>query len=407
MSTTDKHAPPFAFAFLHLCTAWPVGVVSLALASGLVKAGVSVGQTAGVVAAATLAFTLEFLWAPLVDASLTRKAWFVLGATIMFAGLFAMLLVPWNARVVPLLTALAFLSCSGSAIAAASVKGIMAYDVKPSRLSTASGYYSAGGILAKIGGGAGTLYLITHLASRPLAAAISIAAGALAGSAILLASPETRVAAGALLAKLGAALLDLWNFVRKRDGVLIALLCVIPFGAGTEAGLMGAIAREWHVSADALALLATIGVGTNLAAALAAGLVASRIGPWPTYFILGWAMILVMILFAFAPRTLPTFFAGELAYRALSSGCYVALLSLVMTSIGKGAATTKAACFWSLVNLAYVYPTLIEGAVHDRVGTTAMLLSDAALGTAGFAVIMIAIRLLKPQIASDPTPVAA
>jgi hypothetical protein len=70
-----KCAPPFAFFFLHLCTAWPVGVVGLALASSLVKAGVSVHQAAGIIAAATLAFTFEFLWAPMVDALLTRRVW--------------------------------------------------------------------------------------------------------------------------------------------------------------------------------------------------------------------------------------------------------------------------------------------------------------------------------------------
>jgi hypothetical protein len=78
-----RRAPPLAFFFLHTCTVWPLGVVSLAVGSALVKAGVSVQETAGVLAAATLPFTLEFLWAPLVDASFTRRRWYVGGATLM------------------------------------------------------------------------------------------------------------------------------------------------------------------------------------------------------------------------------------------------------------------------------------------------------------------------------------
>jgi hypothetical protein len=68
-----------------------------------------------------------------------------------------------------------------------------------------------------------------------------------------------------------------------------------------------------------------------------------------------------------------------------------------MTAIGKGAASTKAAAMWSLANVAYAYPTLIEGAVHDRAGTLAMLLTDAGLGVAGFGILLLAARLLKVQ----------
>jgi len=46
-----RSCPPFAFFFLHACTAWPVGVVGLALGSSLVKAGVPVHQAAGIIAA--------------------------------------------------------------------------------------------------------------------------------------------------------------------------------------------------------------------------------------------------------------------------------------------------------------------------------------------------------------------
>ena len=85
----------------------------------------------------------------------------------------------------------------------------------------------------------------------------------------------------------------------------------------------------------------------------------------------------------------------ELLYRALATACYATLLGIVMTAIGKGAASTKAAGLWSLTNLGFAYPTFIEGSVHDHAGTVAMLLTDAGLGTAGFIVLMVATRLLK------------
>lgn len=171
---------------------------------------------------------------------------------------------------------------------------------------------------------------------------------------------------------------------------------MLPFGAGTEAGLIGAIAREWSVSQTLLALFSTLGAGTNIVGAILAGWLASRIGPWTTYISSGLAMIGVMIVFAFAPRTVPVFLGAELLYRVLSTGCYAALLGIVMTSIGRGAVSTKAAVMWSLTNLAFFYPALIEGFVHDRNGTTAMLLTDALLGVAGFCLLLIALRVLRP-----------
>jgi hypothetical protein len=399
-----RTCPPFAFFFLHACTAWPVGVVGLALGSGLVKAGVPVHQTAGIIAATWLAFTLEFVWAPMVDACFTRRLWYVGGATVMCTCLAALLIAPWNAASVPLMTALAFCSSSGAAIAAVAVKGIMAYDVSAAQLGSASGFYTAGGTFAKAVGGAGTLWLLTHLSGRTIAASVSTGAAALAGTAILLALPRRSAPLRQLPTALFSALVDLWTFIRTPKGVLIAVLCVIPFGSGTEAGLIGAIAHEWSVSPDQLALFGAVSATTGIASAIFAGWLAQRISPWTAYVLLGWAMVGVMLGFAWSPRTAACFFTVELVYRALATACYATLLGIVMTAIGKGAASTKAAGLWSLTSLGFAYPTFIEGSVHDRAGTVAMLLTDAGLGMIGFVVLLIATRLLKLRFTTLAAP---
>ncbi len=91
-----RRAPPLAFLFLHTCTAWPLGVVALAMGSGLVRAGVPVHQVATVIAASSLPFSFEFVWAPMVDASFTSRRWYIGGATVMCACLAALLVAPWN-----------------------------------------------------------------------------------------------------------------------------------------------------------------------------------------------------------------------------------------------------------------------------------------------------------------------
>jgi PAT family beta-lactamase induction signal transducer AmpG len=391
----ERKCPPGAFFFLHVCTAWPVGVIGLALGSSLVKAGVAVQQAAMIIAASNLAFTLEFAWAPMVDSSLTRPHWYVAGAGSMCVCLAWLLIAPWNPSSVPLMTTLAFASSSGAAIAAVAVKGIMAYDVPTARLGSASGFYAAGGTFAKAVGGAGTLWLLTHLSSRTPAASANIAVAVLAGTAILLVAPGRSQSLRELPARLGNALKDLWALLCTREGVMIAVLCVIPFGSGTEAGLIGAIAHEWAVSPDQLASFSVLGAATGIAGAIVSGWLSTRIGTWSTYVLVGWSMITVMLVFAVAPRTANYFLGMELIYRTLASGGTVALLGMIMTAVGKGAASTKAAGLWSLATFALVIPTFVEGLVHDRVGTQAMLLADAGLGVAGFGVLLVASRLLK------------
>ena len=394
----DRKCPPAAFFFLHVCTAWPVGVIGLALGSSLVRVGVTVQQVAAITAASTLAFTLEFLWAPLVDSCLTRRRWFVAGAVAMCVCLAALLVAKWNATSVPLMTALAFASSLGAAAAAVAVKGLMAYDVPAAALGAASAFYTAGGTFAKAVGGAGTLWLLTHGLTRTPAVGLSLGVAALAGAAILFAAPGRSAPWHQLPEKLRCALVDLWAFIRTREGRMIAILCVIPFGAGTESGLIGAISHEWAVTPDQLAGFGVLGAATSMAGAMSAGWLATRLGPWKTYVILGWLMIMVMIGFAALPRSADFFLGTELLYRALASGCYAALLGIVMTAIGKGAASTKAASLWSLANFAVAYPTALEGAVHDHAGTTAMLLTDAGLGVAGFGALLVASRFLKLRL---------
>lgn len=396
--------PPFAFFWLHWAK-WPVGVVDVALASALARAGVPVRQVATLIAATALAFSLEILWAPVVDASFTRRRWYVAGVVVMCACLAALFVAPWNSAAVPLLTALAFGSCSGAAIALVATKGIMAYEVPAARLGRASGFYTAGGIVAGSAAGGGTLWLLTHLASRPLAAALSVGVAALAAAAIVLSSPAEPAPRRALLSELRATLGDFWSFIRTPTGVLIAVLCVIPFGSGTF--LLSAIASEWSVSPDQLAAWSPVATILSVGGAVLAGRLSARLGPWKTYILLGWIIVALLAALAIAPRAPMSFLALRSLSAAAGGGCYAAAPGLVMSAIGKGAASTKAAAFWSLFNFSAAYPALVDGKVHDHAGTAAMLLTHAGMDAAGFGILVLLASWLRVSLRSSPAPVAA
>ena len=400
----SRRAPPSAFFWLHW-QAWPVGVVDVALASALVTAGVPVGSVAGIVAATSLAFSLEFLWAPIVDASLTRRRWYILGVSLMCACLAAVLIAPRNSAAVPLLTALTFASCCGAAIALVAVKGIMAYEVSSTEMGRASGFYTAGGFFARAASGAVTLWLLTHVMNRSLVAALSVGAAALASTAIVLASSAAPGPRRDLFTELRAVLSDFWSFMRTRLGILVAVLCVIPFGTGTY--LENAIAREWSVTANQLAAWSSLGAILAIAGAVLAGRLSARLGPWRTYIVLGWVMVALLTVQAVSPRTPPAFLSLTALLAASRGGCYAAALGLVMGSIGRGAASTKAAVLWSLFNFSGAYPALVDGRVHDQVGTTAMLLTHAGMDAMGFGILLLLANLLKVPLRPTSAPAAA
>jgi MFS family permease len=362
------------------------------MANALATAGLPVKQISEVVGAASLAFSLEIIWAPMVDSAFKRRGWFVAGSIVMSCCLASLLMVPWQSSSVPLLIVLTFCSCSGAGIALVATKGIMAYDVPAGQLGRASGFYTAGGIVAKSVAGAGTLWLLGHVSSRPLVSGLCVGAAALAMSAIVLASPGISLPLNKLVPALRAALSDVWNFVWTRGGALVAVLCIVPFGTSTL--LANAIAREWSVTPDQLSAAIPVGAALSVAGAMLAGRLSVRFGPWKTYVAMGWILIVLLIAMAFAPRS-PGFFLTLLfLHRAGSGACYAALLGLVMTSIGKGAAATKAAALWSMVNFSEGYPAFVDGRVHDGAGTTAMLLTHAGMDAAGFAILLLAARLL-------------
>jgi hypothetical protein len=329
------------------------------------------------------------------------------GALLMCLSLGALLIVPWTARDMFRLEGLAFISCSGAAIADAAIKGLMAYEVPAAQLGTASGYYAAGGYFAKAIGAAATLWMLAHVASRPLVGLLSAAAAALAGTAIWLTPRATPVPLHMFTTAFRTTLADVWEFLRTRRGAIVALLCLLPFASGIEAGLIGAIAHEWRVTADELgAWIGLSAVGT-ISGAMLAGWLSLRFGAWKTYLLLGWAMVVAVIVLALAPRDPVAFLVIEFVYRGLSGGGSAAILALVMTAIGKGAASTKASVMWSLFNFAAVLPTMLEGHVHDHAGTTTMLLTGAALCVGGLGILLLVMRLLAFRFEERGTAAAS
>jgi MFS transporter, PAT family, beta-lactamase induction signal transducer AmpG len=151
-----RYAHPSVFLFLILPFGAMSGYLTVAVAYRLSQAGLSVDQIAGLVAVSFIPHTWKFLWAPVVDTTLRRKIWYLLGAAGSAIGIFATGAAPATPQGMFLLYGVVFLSNLAVTFLAMAVESLMAYGTSPSQLGRASGWFQAGNLGGQgLGGGAG------------------------------------------------------------------------------------------------------------------------------------------------------------------------------------------------------------------------------------------------------------
>src|SRR6516225_12185009 len=165
-TTAQLHVPrardwptPWIFGVLILPLGMYVGYFSTALPFLLSTAGVPVEAIAHIGSLLYVPPILMFLWTPVVDVKLRRRAWLILGASVTALCMFvaSLLLGPSHLR---LLTLLLFFGGCLVALVAASCGGLMATMLSASAQSKAAGWNQAGNFGRGVLGAALVLWLV-------------------------------------------------------------------------------------------------------------------------------------------------------------------------------------------------------------------------------------------------------
>jgi hypothetical protein len=174
---------------------------------------------------------------------------------------------------------------------------------------------------------------------------------------------------------------DFLDLVRSPMAIFVIAMVSSPIGSGAATGVWAAVAGDWRVGADTVALVtgALSGVASAIGS-VAGGWICDRAGRWWSFFGAGMVMAATTVAMALAPRTPATYEAGVLAYAAWTGWAYAAYVALLLYVVQKGAASTKYATLASLGNLPTTYMTAFDGWAHDRYGAGGMLNAEAALG---------------------------
>ena len=122
---------PWHFFFLVLPYGVSFGFVSVALPYVARERGIAVEAIGAVVAAAFAPHAWKFLWAPIVDTTLTRKTWYLIALAMVALGTFASMAMPITASSLAALTSVVVASQIGLTLLYMACEGTLGRAVPP------------------------------------------------------------------------------------------------------------------------------------------------------------------------------------------------------------------------------------------------------------------------------------
>ena len=400
-----NYPSPIAFALVTLPSGIAQGFLTITLPFIARRAGVSVAAISSIIAIGLMPLVLDFAWSPLIDLTLTYKRWCAIG-TCWCAGMLVLLsCIPLRPSTAGLATSGAFALIIGTTFILIAVSGLIAYGVPDELKGKAAGGLqvgNTGGI--GLGGGIG-VWLAAHF-STPMMPGVVLALTSLAFLAPLSMVPDAaHSVSGSVVQRILGIGRDLWDLVRQPRGALVAALVLTPVGAGAANNLWSAVAEEWHVSANTIALV-TGAAGACVAAVGCAigGWWADRMDRRVVYLAGGGILALVGTVLAITPRNPVLFTTGTLSYTMTVGICNAAFSALIISTIGRGAAASKCAILGAMGNVPVSYMTAFDGWVHDRWGSVVMLVTEAAICVLLIVITAVVLRSVQAlRIGSPPS----
>jgi MFS transporter, PAT family, beta-lactamase induction signal transducer AmpG len=389
---------PVVWTVLYLPFGALGGFVSVALTFLATQHGLSISEGALLNGAQLLTQWLKWIWAPLVDITLSRRKWYVISTSLSAVGVLAMSAVPLGPGTLGILLVVIALASLINSVVGMSVEAIIAGATPPDQIGRVSAWFQAGNLGGTgLGGGLGLLLL--EKLPKPWMS------GAIMGALFMLCCLALRftpdVAAQAKLAGKLAAVKrvtrDLWAMLKTKSGLLAAVLCVLPVGTGAAQGTLtqAKVAAFWGAGANQVALMQGLFAGLITAVGcFAGGYLCQRLHPRIAYSGIGLALAAVAVLMGVCPSTVSMYVVWSLVYAFAVGLAYAAFTALVLASIGKGSAATKYNVFASLANFPLWWLGLLLGVAADKWGARAMLLTEATFGVAGVIVFAYSIRLV-------------
>lgn len=399
MTEPRLHPHPSVYLFLILPFGAVVGYLTVALSYSLAHSGMPVEQIGALIAIYYLPQTWKFLWAPIVDTTLTRKRWYLIGAGTSALSVLSMGALSTHGTTFAMLAGVAMVASAAVSFLGMAVESLVAWSTPFDQKGRAAGWLQAGNLGGGGLGGGAALWL-THTWSLEwlTAAALGICILLCSIPLIFIAEPPKAVHAPPAARRLIEVLRDLWLVLRERSGYLALLVVFLPIGTGAASNYWSVVADEWHASAAMVALVngAAGGIISALGC-IAGGYLSDRFNRKFAYIAFGLFLAICAVAMALWPHTATAYVVFTLVYAFGSGLSFAGFSAVTLDAIGHGAAATKYNVFASLSNMPISYMTAIEGWAHLRWGTNGLLFLEAALAIVSLMIFSAASHFSAPR----------
>jgi MFS transporter, PAT family, beta-lactamase induction signal transducer AmpG len=434
----ERSTHPVLFLLMFVPMGISNGFVAVTLGFMLAAAGVGVDAIAILGVWSLVPQWGKFLLGPLVDATLTNKAWYFISALTTAILVAVTGFVPTTASQLPLITILVLAISVAASFSALAADSVMAHATTETEKGRAGGWSQAGNLGGSaIGGGLGLwlaqnltpggdaaigAWLSTHTGLSFFATAFSwlgahiegAVIGATAVGLMCLATsfalffvhePPTEHRAPSFRLSMLNVGKDVWGLLKSRRGLVAFFAMWLPISAAAMTQLWSAVAPDWHASANWVALInGMLGGIINMVGCIIGGWVCDRMNRMLAFNLFSLITCVCALAMAFSPRTETMYILYVGLYMLIAGFCYAAWGSVVLEAIGRGAAATKYNILAGIANIPISYMTYLNGKAHvwhapawlPQDGSTLMLLTEASLPVAGTAVLVAFYFLTKP-----------
>ena len=401
-----RHAPhPVVWTLLYLPFGALSGFVSVALTFQASQHGLSISEGALLNGAQLLSQWLKWMWAPLVDATLSPRRWYVISTVLSAVGVLAMSILPLGPHTLGALLAIIAVASLINSVVGMSVEALMASSTTPEQIGRVSAWFQVGNLGGAGAGGGLGLWLFQKLPSAWMT-------GAIVGGLFVLCCAGLRFTAGGpspshgTVSSPGAGaavrqvIRDLGTMLKTRGGRLAVILCALPVGTGAAQGILtqATVAAAWGAGAKQVALVqGFLSAVVTALGCFAGGALCRRLHPRTAYAAIGLGLAAIAVVMGAGPASVSAYVAGSLIYAFGVGLAFAAFTALVLDAMGPGSAATKYNVFASLANFPLWWLGLLLGLVAEKGGPRRMLFTEAALGVAGVILFALTARLARPR----------
>jgi len=398
-------------AALGFVSGLPLMLTLTTLRQWLVERGTPV-SVIGLTANIGLAYTLKFLWSPLLDRVPApfglarfgrRRGWMLAMQPLLALCVAGMALSGDPVWTVAAAAGVAF--CSATQDIAIDAWRIESFDEARQGLATA--VYVWGYRVAMLVAGGGTIWLAGQIGWQ--AALLAVAGLALASVGVTLAAPEPVVAIrsvgeGSLLKRAREAVVaPLLEFVGRRGGVLIlAFVALFNLGEAMAGVMLTPLYRSLGFSRDVVAGTSLFSLAGSLTGIAAGGWIVARIGLRRALVVTGFGQMAAMALYivlAGAPGAVTLLYGVVLSEAFVQGVATASFLAYLSTLCSRAHTATQYALLTSLAVLGSHVIGGFSGFVAEAVGWQAFYGIAMACALPAMTLMLI---ILRRQSYGDP-----